>query len=96
MAARPEAEGWRLAVALRTAAAVGGGYGLAAAAVLLLKCLPGDPQAQEQAAALLFFPLMAGAAVWAFAAATLRGALGWILGPALLLGALAAVLGSGP
>jgi len=80
---------WRLGIAARTLAAVGGGYALAALATLVLAT--GLPLARTDAvllATMLSFVVMTGAVVWAFAARSAAWAWAGLLPPAALLGLL--------
>ena len=83
---------YRLAVASRAVAAIGGGYALAAglAAALSLALAQCMPRAEAVlAATMLAWPAYAMAAGWAFYARTAWGAWGGPLLPALALGAAA-------
>lgn len=83
---------YRLAIASRTVAAVGGGYVLAAGlagalSLLLAQCMPRVEAVLT--ATMLAWVMYAVAAGWAFYARTAWGAWGGTLLPALLLGACA-------
>lgn len=78
-------------VASRTAAAIFGGYALAAAVSLWVESLlvADAPSAAHSAAVIanmVFFLVYGAAVVWGFAAADARRAWAWIAGPAAALG----------
>jgi len=78
---------YRLAVASRALAAIGGGYALAAVtAALLAVVLPMQPAEAVIAATLVSLIVFCCAVLWVFAARTAWRAWGGILAPGLLLG----------
>ena len=78
---------YRLAVASRAVAAIGGGYTLAAAAAALLAVvLPMQPAEAVITATLLSFIVFCCAVLWVFAARTAWRAWGGIVAPGVLLG----------
>ena len=79
---------YRLAVASRAVAAIGGGYVLSAvAAALLAVILPMQPAEAVITATLLSFIVFCCAVLWVFAASTAWRAWGGIVAPGVLLGA---------
>ncbi len=79
---------YRLAVASRAVAAIGGGYVLSAvAAALLAVVLPMQPAEAVITATLLSFIVFCCAVLWVFAARTAWRAWGGIVAPGVLLGA---------
>ncbi|MCW5296592.1 DUF3649 domain-containing protein [Herbaspirillum lusitanum] len=78
---------YRLAVASRAVAAIGGGYALSAAvAALLAVVLPMHPAEAVITATLLSFIVFCCAVLWVFAARTAWRAWGGIVAPGVLLG----------
>lgn len=78
---------YRLAVASRAVAAIGGGYALAAvAAALLAVVLPMQPAEAVITATLLSFIVFCCAVLWVFAARTAWRAWGGIVAPGVVLG----------
>ncbi len=88
---------YRLGVASRVVAAIGGGYVLAAVATgLLAMVLPMPPAEAVMGATLLSFSLYACAVLWVFAAGSALHAWGGIAVPAIILGLLLAALRGAP
>ncbi|MBB1629563.1 DUF3649 domain-containing protein [Cupriavidus sp. UME77] len=88
---------YRLGVASRVVAAIGGGYVLAAVATgLLAVVMPMPPAEAVMTATLLSFSLYACAVLWVFAAGSAWRAWAGVAVPAVVLGVLLAALRSAP
>ncbi|MDF3837183.1 DUF3649 domain-containing protein [Cupriavidus basilensis] len=86
---------YRLGVASRVVAAIGGGYVLAAVATgLLAVLLPLPPAEAVMTATLLSFSLYACSVLWVFAAGSAWQAWAGVALPAAVLGAVLALLRS--